>query len=86
MTQQLYHFAHNMHELRSGYQNAVQNMAQARKHDLTPDFREPLDEEHAAFFAAIQGGAVPNLVQPAEAKEALRIGVLAAAARVGVIS
>jgi UDP-N-acetylglucosamine 3-dehydrogenase len=74
ITQQLEHYQHNMKKTHDGFSNFVIDMGEPKREVIQVDFQEPLALELKAFLARIRGERV-DLVEPFEAREALRLAL-----------
>jgi UDP-N-acetylglucosamine 3-dehydrogenase len=73
VTQELEYFKHNMGRAKD-FPNFVQSMDPEREL-IKVDFEEPLAVELKAFLANIQGDTSTHLVDPKDAKDALRLAL-----------
>jgi UDP-N-acetylglucosamine 3-dehydrogenase len=74
ITQELEYYQHNMQNV-SSFSNLVVKMGDAKKERITVDFEEPLAVELKSLFARIRGNISVRLVEPEDAKEALRLAL-----------
>lgn len=79
ITQELVHYRHNMKDERDGFNKFVVKMGEPEKEIIDVDFEEPLAVELKNFINAVQGEETPELVDPVDAREALRLALEAIA-------
>ncbi len=80
ITQELVHHKHNMQATKAGaFSHFVDNLGAAEKEVLKVAFKEPLAIELKAFLSAVAGkkNALKKLVNPWDAREALRLSLAA---------
>ncbi|HMR73294.1 MAG TPA: Gfo/Idh/MocA family oxidoreductase, partial [Candidatus Saccharibacteria bacterium] len=76
ITQELEYYKHNMHKVqKEGFSNFVLQMGEPEKRVIKVDFEEPLAAEMKAFLEHVSGKGTPTIVDPEDAKEALRIAL-----------
>jgi predicted dehydrogenase len=76
ITQELEYYKHNMIKTpNKGFSNFVTNMGEPKKEVIKVDFEEPLAVELKAFLARINGDKQSHLVNPRDAREALRLAL-----------
>lgn len=76
ITQELEFYRHNMSKASNGgFSNFVVKMGDPEKDIIKVDFEEPLAVELKAFLAAIHGDNKVHLVDPKDAREALRLAL-----------
>lgn len=79
ITQELEYNKHNMKKIqKEGFSNFVIQMGEPEKRVIKVDFEEPLAVEMKAFLSRIAGNA-SSIVDPKDAREALRIALEAVA-------
>lgn len=74
ITQELEFYKHNMQRV-EGFSNLVLKMGEPERQIIKVDFEEPLAVELKAFYARIRGDTEVHLVEPADAREALRLAL-----------
>ena len=77
ITQELEYYEHNMSLGNEGFSNFIVKMGEPKKDIIKVDFEEPLAQELKAFLARIQGDKKAYLVEPEEARTALKFALLA---------
>jgi UDP-N-acetylglucosamine 3-dehydrogenase len=75
ITQELEYYKHNMQKIEDSFSNFVIKMGEPEKEIIKVDFEEPLAEELKAFFSKISGEKDVHLVEPVDAREALRLAL-----------
>lgn len=76
ITQELEYYRHNMQKtMGDSFSNFVIKMGEPEKTIIKVDFEEPLAVELKAFLSKIQGSAQVQLVEPYDAREALRLAL-----------
>lgn len=78
ITQELVYYEHNMQTVKNGqFSNFVTNLGDPKKEVVPVNFEEPLAVELRSFLRTIAGEKGPILVDPKDAREALRLSLLA---------
>jgi UDP-N-acetylglucosamine 3-dehydrogenase len=77
ITQELIHYKNNMQDVKNGFSNFVVNLGEPQKEVIQVDFEEPLAIELKHFLNAVQGETNPDIVNPWDAREALRLSLQA---------
>jgi UDP-N-acetylglucosamine 3-dehydrogenase len=77
ITQELIHYKNNMQNVKNGFKNFVVNLGEPEKEVIEVDFEEPLAVELKHFLNAVQGKDDPDIVDPLDAREALRLALQA---------
>lgn len=75
ITQELVHYRHNMKDEQGGFNKFVVNMGEPQKDIIEVDFEEPLAVELKNFVNAVRGEKNVELVDPTDAREALRLAL-----------
>ena len=76
ITQELHYYKH-VKQPSAGFKEFVADLGDPQKELIPVDFQEPLAAELSVFLGAIQGKVFGRLVEPADAKEALRVALKA---------
>lgn len=78
ITQELVYYEHNMQKIKNGqFSNFVTNLGDPKKEVIPVNFEEPLAVELKSFLSNITGDTKHKLVDPRDAKEALRLSLKA---------
>jgi UDP-N-acetylglucosamine 3-dehydrogenase len=78
ITQELEYYKHNMKKIqKEGFSNFVLQMGEPERKVIKVDFEEPLAAEMKAFLDHVIGKTTQAIVDPEDAKEALRIALQA---------
>lgn len=78
ITQELVYYEHNMQKVKDAqFSTFVITMGEPKKHVIPVDFEEPLAVELKAFLHNVSGDRTEQLVDPKDAKEALRLSRIA---------
>lgn len=78
ITQELVYYEHNMQLNKNGqFSNFVTNLGDPKKEVVPVDFEEPLAVELKTFMRTIVGEKTGGLVDPADAREALKLSLKA---------
>ncbi len=78
ITQELVYYEHNMKKVKDAqFSTFVITMGDPKKHVIPVDFEEPLAVELKAFLHTVAGNEYEELVDPRDAKEALRLSLIA---------
>lgn len=75
ITQELEYYKHNMQTSNRDFSDFVKNMGEPERSLIKVDFEEPLAVELKTFLSAVQGSFNPHLVEPYDAREALRLAL-----------
>jgi predicted dehydrogenase len=78
ITQELEYYEHNMQKERNegaGFSDFIIKMGEPKRSMVKVDFKEPLAQELKSFLGHIQGDVDTYLVDPLEAREALRLAL-----------
>lgn len=76
ITQELEHYKHNMQEdTGKSFTNFVVKMGEPEKDIIKVDFEEPLAVQLKAFLAKVRGSSSTKIVDPTDAREALRLAL-----------
>jgi UDP-N-acetylglucosamine 3-dehydrogenase len=77
ITQELTYYKHNMRVVHDGFKNFVEVLGEPEKRYIADTPQEPLANELHAFVQAIQDNDTSGLVDPVQAREALKIALTA---------
>ncbi len=77
ITQELVYHKHNMEDVSGEFSKFVSNLGNSIKEIVKVDFKEPLAAELENFLNAITGENTLSLVDPIDAREALRLALSA---------
>jgi len=78
ITQELVYYEHNMQQIKNGeFSKFVSNLGEPAKEVIPVDFEEPLAVELKSFLSKAAGDKGVDLVDPKDAREALRLSLLA---------
>jgi UDP-N-acetylglucosamine 3-dehydrogenase len=78
ITQELMYYHHNMQEVKNGsFSSFVMNLGEPEQEMIPVDFEEPLAVELKTFLSVIGGSKKTELVPPWDAREALRLSLIA---------
>jgi UDP-N-acetylglucosamine 3-dehydrogenase len=77
ITQELVYHRHNMSETGNEFSKFVSNLGNSVKEMIKIDFKEPLAAELENFIEAVKGTHIADLVNPIDAREALRLALQA---------
>lgn len=78
ITQELVYYEHNMQQIKNGeFSKFVSNLGEPTKEVIPVDFEEPLAVELKSFLSKAAGDKGVDLVDPKDAREALRLSLLA---------
>ena len=78
ITQELMYYEHNMQKVKdTRFSTFVLTVGEPKKHIIPVDFEEPLAVELKAFLHHVAGNKKVQLVDPKDAKEALRLSLIA---------
>jgi UDP-N-acetylglucosamine 3-dehydrogenase len=75
ITQELTYYKHNLRVVKDGFKNFVETLGDPEKHHITDTPQEPLANELKAFMQAIRQGDASGLVDPKDAREALKLAL-----------
>ncbi len=78
ITQELVYYEHNMQQVKNGeFSNFVSNLGEPEREVVPVDFEEPLAVELKTFLSKIAGDKSMDLVDPRDAREALKLSLAA---------
>lgn len=77
ITQELIHYGNNMKRVNNGFESYVKTLGEPKEEVIKVKFTEPLEVEILEFLSAIHSGNSNGLVKPEDAREALKIALLA---------
>lgn len=75
ISQELVHYKNNMKRVNKGFESFVEIYGDPVEEIIKVAFTEPLEVEILTFLAAIRSGDSSKLVQPEDAREALRVAL-----------
>jgi len=75
ITQELTYYKHNLRIKNDGFKNFVQTLGDPEKRFISDTLQEPLANELRMFLEAIHSGDASKLVDPLDARHALRIAL-----------
>lgn len=77
ITQELTYYEHNIKRVKSDFEQFVQTLGEPKKHDIALKVQEPLAVELETFLRAVRTGNRQAIVEPKDAREALRAALKA---------